>query len=654
MRPLIRWALFLAVPLLLLGVSASAASAPASNAKPTKPKTLVTEKGPIRAFAQDAEAIAWIGLSYKVHVRSLLLGASAVVGSAAPVAGTPKPALALAGTRALWTQFAGGTSMEYGLWTSTFGARPMLIDLFMGGNGDPGGIFLGGVAGDGPTLLYGKTAERCDNPGGVDCKRLDVTGGGVIFVTGQFEQSSVSTIPAPVMLAFAGHDPQSGQISQGMVAVAPAESPLLSDLGDAPRVAENGSVQVYRFLNKPVLVSSVAPRGTIKAIALSFPQLAVLVQRTDGTKAVIRYAAKGGALLGTTVVPKATASELSVSKAGIVYRVGKNIYLLGSGQPKLVWKASGTPIGLSIEGRRIAWAENVKGHGRIVALTAPSSVQVSARSSDAAAPKRNGDILFVSGHKDDLALYSVRPDGTHQRRIGAARNVWSPAWSPGGKWIAYGATPRKGGLCPQLYLVRADGTHTRRLTHDRNCYLNPTWAPGGTRIAFEVWGGPRTPGIWTMNVNGSGLRLLTTTGDNPAWSPDGRTIAFRSKFPEAIWLMNADGSNLRQLTLPPRPTVMDMQPDWSPNGKSIAFSREGGAGIDIYVIGSDGSGLRQLVSIRGRSNTMPTWSPDGTRIAFVSDRAHRGLGDIYVMKANGSGQKRLTRTLAEWPDWRAR
>ena len=53
---------------------------------------------------------------------------------------------------------------------------------------------------------------------------------------------------------------------------------------------------------------------------------------------------------------------------------------------------------------------------------------------------------------------------------------------------------------------------------------------------------------------------------------------------------------------------------------------EGGAGIDIYVIGSDGSGLRQLVSIRGRSNTMPTWSPDGTRIAFVSDRARPGLG----------------------------
>lgn len=369
MNHLWKWAPIAAASLLLLVVSASAPTAPAASAKPTTPKTLVSEKGPIRAFAQDAESIAWIGPSYKVHVRSLLIGASAVVGSAAPVAGTPKPALALAGTRALWTQFGGGNSMEYGLWTSTFGSRPMLIDLFMGGNGDPGGIFLGGVAGDGPTLLYGKTVEGCDNPDVTNCKRLDVTGGGVIFVTGQFEQSTISTIPAPVMLAFAGHDPQSGQISQGMIAVAPAESPLLSNLGDAPRVAENGSVKIYRFLNRPILFSSVAPRGTVKAIALSFSSLAVLAQRADGTKAIERYEPRHGKLIGTASVPKATTSELTISASRVVYRIGNKIYLLAGGAPKLVWKAAGTPLGLSIEGRRIAWAENVKGHGRIVALT---------------------------------------------------------------------------------------------------------------------------------------------------------------------------------------------------------------------------------------------------------------------------------------------
>ena len=97
----------------------------------------------------------------------------------------------------------------------------------------------------------------------------------------------------------------------------------------------------------------------------------MLVERSDGTRVLERYAPnwQGGAVIGTTAVPRGTAPGLSVSKAGIVYRVGKSVYLLGPGKPKLVWKASGTPIGLSIEGKRIAWAENVKGRGRIVALT---------------------------------------------------------------------------------------------------------------------------------------------------------------------------------------------------------------------------------------------------------------------------------------------
>ena len=165
-----------------------------------------------------------------------------------------------------------------------------------------------------------------------------------------------------------------------------------------------------------------------------------------------------------------------------------------------------------------------------------------------------------------------------------------------------------------------------------------------------------------MNVDGSGLRLLTDKGNTPAWSPDGKTIAFRSTFPEAIWLMDADGSNLRQLTMPLQRRAAqsdtDMQPDWSPNGKWIAFSRQHPANRewqrDIFVVRSDGSGLRQLTA-HARSSTMPAWSPDGTRIAFVSDRAHRDLGDIYVMKADGTGQRRLTKGVDnQWPDWRAR
>jgi Tol biopolymer transport system component len=251
----------------------------------------------------------------------------------------------------------------------------------------------------------------------------------------------------------------------------------------------------------------------------------------------------------------------------------------------------------------------------------------------------------------------MRPNGTHQRRLGSERYVWTPAWSPDGKWIAYA----KGRLsAAQLYLMRADGTHVRRLMHDRNSYLDPNWAPDGKRIVFTSSRPGGLPGIWTMNLNGTGLRLLTDKGDTPAWSPDGTTIAFRSRYPEAIWLMNPDGSNQRQLTTPLQRKAaqsdVDMQPDWSPDSKWIAFSRQHPANRewqrDIFVVRRDGTGLRQLTS-HHHLNGWAAWSPDATRIAFWSDRDHRDLGDIYVMKANGSGQRRLTRGLSdEWPDWR--
>lgn len=367
MRRLTAWLAFAAVPLLLL--SAGAPIAPAAEGKPEKPRTLVTTTSPIRAFAQDEDAIAWVGRSYKVHVRSLLTGASATVGSAAPPIGPSFPVLALAGTRVLWTTYEGGNSGEVSLSTSTLGARPAGIDLFAGGQAFAGGVFLGGAAGDGPTLAYGRTPERCDDPSGNDCHRLDVVGGGVVLVTGQYQTAPIEGIPAPVLLAFAGHDPQSGAISQAMIAVAPAATPLLTDFFHAPRVAENGPVEVYRLLNQVQRVSSATPRGTVKAIALSFAQLVVLVQRADGTRAIERYNPKNGTLIGTAVVPKATAPELGIGTPGVVYRVGGRIYVLGSGRPRLVWRAGSTPVGLSIEGRRIAWASNFGAIGRIVTLT---------------------------------------------------------------------------------------------------------------------------------------------------------------------------------------------------------------------------------------------------------------------------------------------
>jgi hypothetical protein len=281
--------------------------------------------------------------------------------------------LTLAGSRALWNTFpSGGNFPESQLETAApWEPDATAIDLFSGGQDPNGGSFLGGLAGDGPTLVYGRTIENCDDPGGNNCQRLDAVGG-VVIVNGQYQAAALAGIPPTVYLAFSAHDPQSSvQISQGLVAVAPAETPVTTDLGSAPRVKANGPVEVFRLTpGVPYLASRVAPVGRVRAIALDFHQLAVLVERADGGKAIERYNPLQGTLIGTTSVPKTTASTLTVSKAGIVYRVGSKIHLIAAaGTSKLVWKASGTPIGLSIEGKRIAWAENVKGHGRIMALT---------------------------------------------------------------------------------------------------------------------------------------------------------------------------------------------------------------------------------------------------------------------------------------------
>ena len=145
-----------------------------------------------------------------------------------------------------------------------------------------------------------------------------------------------------------------------------------------------------------------------------------------------------------------------------------------------------------------------------------------------------------------------------------------------------------------------------------------------------------------MDASGSNWQRLTFSSDEdgqPAWSPDGKKIAFsRSEYPNfnngEIYVMNSDGSNQTNLTNNP---AADFFPDWSPDGAKIAFAsgRDGISGI--YVMDADGSHVTRLTTI---SASEPRWSPDGTKIAFTTDRD--GNNEIYVMNADGSNPVRLT------------
>ena len=233
-------------------------------------------------------------------------------------------------------------------------------------------------------------------------------------------------------------------------------------------------------------------------------------------------------------------------------------------------------------------------------------------------------------------VYVMNADGSGQERL--AERGHNPRWSPDGRKIAFAS-----GLGNyEIHVMNADGSEQRRLTNDA-WGGELAWSPRGDKIAFvRRRDGNRE--IYVMNPDGSGQRRLTrnTVGDrNPVWSPDGRRIAFESNW--QVYLMNADGSGQRRLT---RNGARNFAPAWSPDGQRIAFERRVGrekygscsgcgraSTFQVYVMSVDGSEAQMLA----QGGTQPFWSPDGQKIAFERQ------SDIYVMNADGSGQRKLTR-----------
>ncbi len=190
----------------------------------------------------------------------------------------------------------------------------------------------------------------------------------------------------------------------------------------------------------------------------------------------------------------------------------------------------------------------------------------------------------------------------------------------------------------QLATAEADGSDLRTLIDGVPEYLTGGWSPDGSTIVFSR--GPGTdPGdhvhIWRINADGSGLEQLTH-GDaddfDAQFSPDGTRILFRrtpdGRLPgtegitfgeaPAIFVMNADGSGSRRVSVEPKQIVLGAR--WSPGGSEILFigdtpADDGHEGFGIYVVRSDGTGLRRIVP---ELNGTPQWSPDGDRILFQS------------------------------------
>ena len=238
------------------------------------------------------------------------------------------------------------------------------------------------------------------------------------------------------------------------------------------------------------------------------------------------------------------------------------------------------------------------------------------------------------------------------------------------------APPRPDGENGSIFTLAANAKLATRLTTAPagSGDTSPDWSADGSRIVFEREYSDKPYEVWTVRPDGSEPTIvdpgcpagIPTTEiceeTSPAWSPDGRSIAFGWAYGKvrpvlgedtievaAIGVMDADGGNVRQVTQRVRPTHSeDGEPVWSPDGKRIAFVRLNITAKPrdrkaIFVVNADGSGLERLTpwSLNGKDH--PDWSPDGREILFRSEP--NGIdfqGNLYTVHPDGTGLRQLT------------
>jgi Tol biopolymer transport system component len=239
-----------------------------------------------------------------------------------------------------------------------------------------------------------------------------------------------------------------------------------------------------------------------------------------------------------------------------------------------------------------------------------------------------------------------------------------PTWSPARRRVAFYSSPTENPFVPAdqsgsrkrgLYVVGSSGRGRRQLSvvgaHEVGGGSSPAWSPNGRWIAY----GFGNSGIGLRSMRTGGTRVLVCERNDPisgcagvrgpAWSPDSKEVLLWDVCcnPPSLGSVNLRGRPGRYVPCIRGDPSTEFAADWSPNGRWIAVTIENA----VWKIPIKGCrGAKRLV--RGSD---PAWSPDGKQIAFASKRD--GDYDIYVMRSDGSHQRRLTNSTSAdvEPDW---
>ncbi len=266
-----------------------------------------------------------------------------------------------------------------------------------------------------------------------------------------------------------------------------------------------------------------------------------------------------------------------------------------------------------------------------VALVAPTLASPS--------PGGGGTASFELAFARGGDIWTIGADGKRARLL--LRAASAPAWSPDGTRLAF-VSSRSGD--EEIYVAKADGTDVTRLTKLRGPDLSPAWSSDGRRLSWS-----RNAEIWTMTASGTAKHRLVAKAQvwhehhSPAWHRSAlvysstRVSAFNTE------LFRAPAKRLTFTRGSEGVLGDDSMPDFSPDGRRIVFTSNRDQQAEIYVMNANGSGQKRLTR-RAGDDWAPDFSPDGKRIAFT-----QLPGTIWTMNADGTALKKLTSGVdADW------
>lgn len=200
----------------------------------------------------------------------------------------------------------------------------------------------------------------------------------------------------------------------------------------------------------------------------------------------------------------------------------------------------------------------------------------------------------------------------------------------------------------EIFIMDWDGANLEKISNHKSISLSPAWSPDGKKIAYTSYikrsrSKIRNADMFLFDLT-TGKRKLVSyregLNSGASFAPDNQHIFLtisQGKTPD-IYKINFAGDIVSKITNGPA-GAMNVEPAVSPDGKKIAFSSDRAGRTMIYTMNIDGSNVKRI-TFAGQFNASPAWSPDGKKIAFAGQTGSNF--DVFVMNEDGTNMVRLT------------